>query len=207
MRRRRVFCLRSLVGSGRILRFHGDLTLPSRARKTAGRMSGRTFQRFGVVAAAALVAAALRFWPLDGRSYWRDEAFTVDLVRLPFAEMLDEILRSEGTPPGYYVVAWAWARLFGSSEAGLRSLSALCGVLTVVAIYVTADRLFSRRVAGIAAFVAATSPLLVWYGQEARSYGLGLLAVSSRLPRCRGSLLTAVLRRRSGCGPVRLPSR
>ena len=144
-------------------------------------MSWRAFQRFGVVAAAALVAAALRFWPLDGRSYWRDEAFTVDLVRLPFAEMLDEIPRSEGTPPGYYVVAWAWARLFGSSEAGLRSLSALCGVLTVVAIYVTADRLFSRRVAGIAAFVAATSPLLVWYGQEARSYGLGLLAVAVSL--------------------------
>jgi hypothetical protein len=59
-------------------------------------MSWRAFQRFGVVFAAALVAAALRFWPLDGRSYWRDEAFTVDLVRLPFAEMLDEIPRSEG---------------------------------------------------------------------------------------------------------------
>ena len=59
-------------------------------------MSWRAFQRFGVVAAAALVAAALRFWPLDGRSYWRDEAFTVDLVRLPFAEMLDEILAIGG---------------------------------------------------------------------------------------------------------------
>jgi 4-amino-4-deoxy-L-arabinose transferase-like glycosyltransferase len=141
----------------------------------------RIAEAYGTVVGAVVVGTALRFWPLDGRGYWRDEIFTVDLVRLPFTRMLHTIPRTEGTPPAYYVVAWAWAQLFGTSEAGLRSLSALVGVLSVIAIYVAAANFFGRRVGAVAAFVAATSPLLVWYGQEARSYALGLLAVSVSL--------------------------
>jgi mannosyltransferase len=141
----------------------------------------RAAERFGVVTAAVLVGGVLRFWSLDGRGYWRDEIFTVDLVRLPFTRMLHAIPRSEGTPPAYYAAAWAWARLFGTSEAGLRSLSALVGTLTVAAVYFAAARFFDRRTAFVAGFITATSPLMVWYGQEARSYAFGLLAVAVSL--------------------------
>jgi mannosyltransferase len=141
----------------------------------------RLIERFAPLALAVSVGAGLRFWSLDGRGYWRDEIFSVDLVRLPFGQMMHAVPRTEGTPPAYYALAWLWARIFGTSEAGLRSLSALVGTLTVVAVYVAAARLFDRRTAVVSGLIMATSPLSVWYGQEARSYALGSFAVAVSL--------------------------
>src|SRR5581483_1847235 len=97
------------------------------------------------------VGAGLRFSELGARGFWRDEAVTVQLVRRSLGGMLDAIPRSEGTPPLYYVLAWGWTRLFGTSEAGLRSLSALAGTLAIGLVYLAGRELFGRRVALAAA--------------------------------------------------------
>jgi uncharacterized membrane protein len=86
--------------------------------------------------------------------------------------MLSALPGSERTPPVYYVLEWAWSRVFGTSEAGLRSLSALFGTLTVLLAFVIARRIAGQRAGLIAASLAAVSPILVWYSQEARSYEL-----------------------------------
>src|SRR6202007_2449744 len=44
--------------------------------------------------------------------------------------------------------------------------------------YLAARSLFGRRAAIVASLLTATSPLFVWYGQEARAYELGVLAVA-----------------------------
>ena len=62
--------------------------------------------------------------------------------------------------------------MFGSSEFGIRSFSALVGTATIPVIYAAAKSLGSRRAGLIAAALAATSPLLIWYSQEARNYAL-----------------------------------
>jgi hypothetical protein len=67
-------------------------------------------------------------------------------------------------------VAWVWARIFGFGEPGLRSLSALVGVLAVPVAYGAAAKLISKRAGVIAAALATFSPLLIWYSQEARAY-------------------------------------
>jgi 4-amino-4-deoxy-L-arabinose transferase-like glycosyltransferase len=54
----------------------------------------------------------------------------------------------------------------------VRAFSALCGVATVPVAYAAGAALASRRAGVIAAFFVATSPLLVWYSQEARAYAL-----------------------------------
>ena len=84
--------------------------------------------------------------------------------------MLGLIPQTESTPPLYYCVAWVWARVFGYGETGLRSLSAVCGVLLVPVVYAAGAKLISRRAGVIAAAFATCSPLLIWYSQEARSY-------------------------------------
>ena len=133
-----------------------------------------------LIIALTLAGAALRFATLDLQSFWFDEAVTVRLLRDDFFGMLDRIPGSESTPPLYYVVAWPWAKLFGTGEVGLRSLSALAGTATVPVAYAAAERLVSRRVGVAVAALAALSPLLVWYSQEARSYALlGLLGATS----------------------------
>jgi mannosyltransferase len=120
----------------------------------------------------------LRFATLDRQSFWVDELVTVSLVRRSFVDMLDAIPHSEATPYLYYVLAWPWARLFGSGEVGLRSLSAVAGTATVVAAYGAGAALISRRVGLIAAALVAVNPFLLWYSQEARAYALVTLFVA-----------------------------
>jgi mannosyltransferase len=137
------------------------------------------------LAALTALAAVLRFALIGHQGYWFDEGNTVLLVHLSPGKMLGLIPQSESTPPLYYCVAWVWVRIFGYGEAALRSLSALCGVLTVPVLYLAANRLAApagarrgaRRgaVGLVVAALAAANPLLVWYSQEARSYSMLVL--------------------------------
>ncbi|MFL5910697.1 MAG: glycosyltransferase family 39 protein [Gaiellaceae bacterium] len=127
------------------------------------------------VAAVTLAGAAVRFSTLGVQSYWADEGVTVRLMRLSLHGMLSAIPNSESTPPLYYVLAWVWAKLFGTGEWGLRSLSAVFGTATIPVAYLLGARLVSARAGAVAAALTAFSPLLVWYSQEARSYALVVL--------------------------------
>ena len=143
-----------------------------------GRPPATAFALAGVVA----LGAALRFGWDGTQSYWHDEGITAYLVGLTPGHMLRLLPHSESTPPLYYCAAWVWARLFGVREAGLRSLSALVGTATVPVVYLIGRELASRRAALVAAALTATSPLLVWYSEEARAYAaLAFVAALSLL--------------------------
>lgn len=124
------------------------------------------------VLALTLLAAAIRFSTLGRQSYWYDELATVSVLHRSFGGMLHAVVRSEATPYLYYLLAWPWTRVFGLGEAGLRSLSAVAGTLTVPVTYAAGAMLVSRRVGVVAAAIVAVNPFLVWYSQEARAYAL-----------------------------------
>jgi mannosyltransferase len=128
-----------------------------------------------VVAGLTLLAAVARLPTLAEQSFWLDEGYTERLVRMSFGGMLQTIPRTESTPPLYYALAWVWTRLFGFSEFGLRSLSALAGIATIPVGYAVARRLAGRQAAVIAGLLLAVSPLMVWFSQEARAYALATL--------------------------------
>jgi hypothetical protein len=133
------------------------------------------------VAALTLLAAVLRLYRLGHQGFWFDEGNTALLVHLGPGKMVGLIPQSESSPPLYYCLAWLWVRVFGYGEAGLRSLSALAGVLTIPVAYSAARKLLGTRAGLIAAALAATNPLLIWYSQEARSYSLLVLLTSVSL--------------------------
>jgi mannosyltransferase len=133
------------------------------------------------VAALTVLAAALRFVEIGHQGFWFDEGNTALLVHYSPGRMLGLIPQSESTPPLYYCVAWVWARVFGYGEAGLRSLSAVCGIATVPVAYMAARKLVSQRAGVIAAALTACSPFLIWYSQEARSYSMLVLLTSVAL--------------------------
>ncbi|HUE27549.1 MAG TPA: glycosyltransferase family 39 protein, partial [Solirubrobacteraceae bacterium] len=133
------------------------------------------------VAGLMALAAVLRFYRIGHQGFWFDEGNTALEVRYSIGQMLTLIKHYESTPPLYYLVAWVWARIFGHGEVGLRSLSALCGVLTVPVAYAAARKLVSRRAGVIAAALTATSSLLIWYSQEARAYELAVLLAGASL--------------------------
>jgi mannosyltransferase len=129
----------------------------------------------GLVAMIAVVAAFLRFYALGRQGFWYDEAQTGWMLRAPLGTMLGGAVQTESAPPLYYLLAWAWVRVFGDTETGLRSLSALAGVATVPAAFAAVRLLVNRRVALLAALLLAVNPLLIWYSQEARAYALFVL--------------------------------
>jgi mannosyltransferase len=122
-----------------------------------------------------LLAAVIRLPTLAEQSFWLDEGYTERLVRMSLTGMLHTIPRTESTPPLYYALAWLWTRVFGYSELGLRSLSAVAGIATIPVAWAIARRLSGPRAAAIAGLLLAVSPLMVWFSQEARSYALATL--------------------------------
>jgi len=149
-----------LIPAGRLLEVSRRWTAPELPSGT------------GMLVGLTLLAAVLRFVTLDAQSFWGDEAFTVWLVRKDLADMLTTLPATESNPPLYYVLAWGWAKVFGTGEVGLRSLSALAGTATVPVVFAAARELTSRRVAVVAAGLVAVHPMLVGYSYGARGYGL-----------------------------------
>jgi uncharacterized membrane protein len=144
------------------------------------------------LAALTVLGAALRFSTLDLQSFWHDEAVTVGRVLEPslFAT-LGHVPGSEATPPLYYALAWAWTKLFGHGEVGIRSLSALLGTATVPVVWWAGRTLISSATGLGAAALTATSSYMVWYSQEARAYVLLVLLCAVSL-----ALFGEALRRR-----------
>lgn len=127
-----------------------------------------------------LAGTLIRFATLGGQSFWLDEQATLDVIHGHgsgdgLIAMLKSVQLGESNPPLYYLALWAWEQLFGSGEIGIRSLSALFGIVTIPVVYAAACALGSRRAGLIAAALTATSPILIWYSQEARNYELLVL--------------------------------
>lgn len=128
-----------------------------------------------------LVAAVLRFATLTSQSYWLDESQAVHELRLPFGAMLHAWSTTEWNGPLYLLIAWPWAKLLGTGEFALRSLSALAGVAVVPLLYLSGRDLVSRRAGLVAGALAAANPFLIWYSQEAREYMLLVALCSASL--------------------------
>ena len=141
---------------------------------TVDQRTGRLGRRGPLVALVALtaLAALIRLPTLGSQSLWLDEALTAHDVRGSLGDMFRSIANTELTPPLYFVIAWVWTRIVGTSEVGFRLLSVLAGTATVPLAYAVARRLGSTWAGLLAAAFVATSALMVWFSQEARAYAL-----------------------------------
>jgi mannosyltransferase len=147
------------------------LVAPPEARLGHSRERGAL--ALSILAALTALGLAVRFASLGLQSYHHDEVITaMRVIPGSFGEMLHSVKASESNPPLYYVLAWAWAKVFGTGEVGLRSLTALFGAATVPVGYLIGRQLSSRRAGLVLAALIAVNPMLIWYSQEARSYAL-----------------------------------
>lgn len=128
-----------------------------------------------LVAAVTVTGAVLRFATLSTQSFWLDEAIAINSARLDLGGMIDSLARTEGNPPLYFGLLDGWMRVFGTSEAAVRSLSALAGTATIPLAFAIGRRLATPPVGIAAAALVAFNPLLVWFSQEARPYALLVL--------------------------------
>jgi mannosyltransferase len=152
---------------------------PATARSEHSAHASARLPAWWPLAALTLLAAALRLSTLDLQSFWYDEAFTpVHVLHASLAATLHAVVHTENSPPLWYVLEWADARVLGTGEVALRLPSALAGIATVPAAWAIGRELSGRRAAIICAALVAVNPLFVWYSQEARVYALFVLTAA-----------------------------
>ena len=124
-----------------------------------------------------MLAAAIRLFRLGHQSLWIDEQFTLAAAGLPGRIAWRDLLDNVHGPLHTLAVALA-ASIGGTSEWVLRLPSALAGIAMVPVLAWLAGRFAGREAAVPAAWLAAGSPFLVWYSQEARNYAFVMLAAA-----------------------------
>src|SRR5579859_3230965 len=117
------------------------------------------------------VALALRLYGIDMQSLWADEGSAIVLAQHSLSEI--SLATAQNVHPVlYYWMLHIWMELFGTGVVAVRSLSALCGALTVGMTFLIGRRWFGHSAACIAAVAALVSPLALYYSQETRMYML-----------------------------------
>jgi len=125
-----------------------------------------------------LIALVIRFISLN-QSLWLDEGINVNVARaLNFKSLFFDYSLSDFHPPLYHLILREWILLFGSSEISVRLPSVILGVATVFITYLIGKKLFENKTALIGATLLATSPLHIYYSQEARMYMLAAFLTS-----------------------------
>lgn len=123
-------------------------------------------------------AFLLRAVNLDAQSLWRDEVDAIRFSGWAVKDLLAGLIQEGHNGPLFFLMLRPWRNLTGNSEFALRYPSALVGALAVPLGYVLARQLgFSRRAGVLLGLLLATSPYLVWYGQEAKMYAMLMAAV------------------------------
>ena len=133
---------------------------------------------FWIVASVVAIGTFLRFFQITRESLWLDETYSWLVASKPVLQIF-AWMPNDRHPPLYYLTLHFWMYL-GDSELVLRSLSAILGILTIVAVYFVAREFFGWKVAAVASLLVAISPVNILYSQETRMYSmLTLLALIS----------------------------
>ena len=106
-------------------------------------------------------------------SFWRDEAFSYLMAKLPLHTLLWSTAQ-DANPPLYYVLLKLWMGIFGSSEVAIRSLSLVFFWATIYVLYLLLKEVLKlsekKSIGYLALFII--NPLLHYYAFEARMYSL-----------------------------------
>ncbi len=147
-----------------------------------------------------VIAMSLRLWYLYknvelGLGY--DELQTVTYAYLPLSQLVRSVMTLDPHPPLYYIMVHFWL-LLGSNDGWLKYSSVLISMLTVLSLYYTAGRVFTRRVGLMSALFFAISPFAIFYAVQVRMYAwIMLLAVwswyfTNRIITSRGGIWTSL---------------
>lgn len=131
---------------------------------------------YALLGLTLVTAAVLRLGMLSASSLWSDEGNTWSLIQRSWAEIAQHAA-ADIHPPGYYWLLKGWTMIFGTDVVGMRSFSAVVGILLVLVIYtigrqVTRAAELDASLALVAAWLAALNPFQIYYSQEARMYML-----------------------------------
>jgi mannosyltransferase len=128
---------------------------------------------------AILIVAGVNFFVgLGSSSLYIDEGLSWAAASAPLPGVIDRVAAVEISPPLHYLGLHEVIGRVSDSEVALRLPSALAGLALVAAILWVGTRAAGPRAGAAAAALAAVSPQLLWYSQQARAYVFATLAVT-----------------------------
>lgn len=115
-------------------------------------------------------ASILRLISLN-QSLWLDEAVQVWASRdFSIRNLLFGYMKGDCNPPLFHLILHFWIKIFGGSEIAVRMPSVLLGIASVFLLY-------KISTSQVSALLLATSPIHIYYSQEARMYSLACFTV------------------------------
>jgi hypothetical protein len=133
-----------------------------------------------IVGILALIYAVFLLGTLDWHGYFSDELHTINAIKLPWIEMIQE-RAIQGHPPLFFVLEKAWMSFLPESEISCRALPALFGVGTLVLTYCIALRHAGGAAAALSSILVAASGTQCLTCHLARSYTLLQLLLTANM--------------------------
>lgn len=127
-----------------------------------------------IITVIAILGLILRLLDINKTSFWYDEAFTGDTIKLGWKEMFAVIAADKVHPPIFYIMIRLWSYIFGMTQVSLRGFSIFFGVDAIILAFLIGKNIFDKNkfpiVGTIASLAIALSPFFITYSNEARSY-------------------------------------
>jgi len=137
----------------------------------------KRFSRENIIFSAIIfIASIMRFWNYWNWSFTHDElgAF-VRLNYSSFSELIELGVQNQDTHPAFtQLFIFAWAKLFGLSEASIRLPFVLAGIGSVAVLFFLAKKWFGTTTAYFSSLSLALLEFPILYSQLARPYSFGL---------------------------------
>lgn len=122
------------------------------------------------------IGALLRFYRLADIPFTHDEFSAIIRTQYDtFGDLIDKGVKIDGHPAGVQVFLYYLIRIFGVSEAILKTPFILFGLLSVWLVYLIGKSWFNATVGLVAASFVSFLQFPVMYSQIARPYASGLL--------------------------------
>ena len=137
----------------------------------------RLFLWRGAPVILTAATAGLVFARLGSKSLWVDEGYSVGVAGLPLSGIWEAVTTSEPNMSLYYVLLHFWISI-SDGEFWVRALSAISAVGVIPALFLAGRRSVGRPAALLAGAFLAVNVFFIGYGQEARSYALGMLLLT-----------------------------
>lgn len=119
------------------------------------------------------IGAILRLFSLGSRPFDGDEGIIVKLTDTNWQDLFSEVA-SDVHPPLYHALVKI-TTISSVSEWTVRIGSALLGIISIYLIYIFTKKMFDKKLAIVASFLASVSAYLLYPAQEARMYALFLV--------------------------------
>lgn len=120
------------------------------------------------------IGIAVRLFGLSVESLRLDEAQSIWQASHSM-EFIRQYMLKNVHLPLHNTLLHVWMQFFGASEASVRMLAAIPGILFLPALYLLAREFMNRQWALVAMSLASIAPIFVWYSREIRMYSLLIL--------------------------------